>query len=125
MKYFWVLLTVWIAVTQAALVQLTDDNFSELVTKQDEWVIDFYADWCSYCKKAAPRIEAAERLLSLSSHKHVKVGLVNVETSPALAARFLISRLPTVVHIKDHEGKHVYIYKQDKHTKKKTQERVC
>ncbi|KAI8378804.1 thioredoxin-like protein, partial [Choanephora cucurbitarum] len=76
-----------------------------LVTKEDEWIVDFYADWCSYCKKAAPRIEAAERLLRLSSHKHVKVGLVNVETSPALAARFLISRLPTVVHIKDHQGK--------------------
>lgn len=40
----------------------------------------------------------------MSSHKHVKLGTVNIENNPGLAARFFISRLPTLVHIKDHEG---------------------
>lgn len=43
----------------------------------------------------------------MSSHKHVKLGAVNIETNPGLAARFFISRLPTLVHIKDHEGKNI------------------
>lgn len=34
---------------------------------------------------------------------NIKVGRVNVDTNPGLAARFFISRLPTVVHIKNHE----------------------
>lgn len=46
-------------------------------------------------------------MLSKSSHSHVKMGAVNVETNPGLAARFFVSRLPTIVHIKDHEGNNV------------------
>lgn len=40
----------------------------------------------------------------MSTHKHTKLGVVNVETNPGLSARFFVSRLPTIVHIKDHEG---------------------
>ncbi|KAI7895824.1 thioredoxin-like protein, partial [Mucor mucedo] len=76
-----------------------------LVTEKDEWLIDFYADWCGYCKRLEPKFYAADRLLSMSSYSHTKTGTVNVQTNPGLAARFFISRLPTIVHIKDHEGK--------------------
>lgn len=44
----------------------------------------------------------------MSSYSHTKTGTVNVQTNPGLAARFFISRLPTIVHIKDHEGKDIY-----------------
>lgn len=63
-----------------------------------------YADWCGYCKKFAPKYEAAERILASNAQtSHVRVGKVNVDTAPSLAARFFVSRLPTVVHIKEHE----------------------
>lgn len=63
-----------------------------------------YADWCGYCTRLAPVFDAADRLLSMSTHKHTKMGVVNVETNPGLSARFFVSRLPTIVHIKDHQG---------------------
>ncbi|KAI8647142.1 thioredoxin-like protein [Parasitella parasitica] len=106
MKYLCVSLTLLLACLtfcKAAIVQVTDENFTDLVGKDDEWLLDFYADWCGYCKRLEPKYQAAERLLSMSSHSHVKVGAVNVETNPGLAARFFVSRLPTIVHIKDHE----------------------
>ena len=59
-----------------------------------------YADWCGYCRKFAPKYAAVEDALSESS---VQVGKVDVETSPGLAARFFVQRLPTVVHIKNHQ----------------------
>lgn len=37
--------------------------------------------------------------------KDVKFGSVNIEHNPGLGARFFVSRLPTLVHIKDHQGK--------------------
>ncbi|KAL7311908.1 hypothetical protein PS15m_009618 [Mucor circinelloides] len=106
MKYLGLVLTVILACLtccKAAIVQITDENFTDLIGKDDEWLIDFYADWCGYCKRLEPKYQAAERMLSKSSHSHVKVGAVNVETNPGLAARFFVSRLPTIVHIKDHQ----------------------
>jgi hypothetical protein len=41
------------------------------------------------------------------------MGIVNVETNPGLAARFFVSRLPTVVHIKDQEGNNEDKYTSD------------
>ncbi|KAL9546008.1 hypothetical protein MBANPS3_006872 [Mucor bainieri] len=106
MKYLALLFTVilaCVACCKAAVVQITDENFTDLIGKDDEWLIDFYADWCGYCKRLEPKYQAAERMLSKSSHSHVKVGAVNVETNPGLAARFFVSRLPSIVHIKDHQ----------------------
>ncbi|GAN05043.1 hypothetical protein MAM1_0080d04512 [Mucor ambiguus] len=106
MKYLILLFAVilaCLACCKAAVVQITDENFTDLIGKDDEWLIDFYADWCGYCKRLEPKYHAAERMLSKSSHSHVKVGAVNVETNPGLAARFFVSRLPTIVHIKDHQ----------------------
>ncbi|KAI9266007.1 thioredoxin-like protein [Sporodiniella umbellata] len=86
-----------------AVIELTDENFSALVQKENEWLVDFYADWCGFCKRFESTFYEAERQLQLSEYKNVQVGVVNVETNPGLAARFLISRLPTVVYIKNHE----------------------
>lgn len=66
-----------------------------------------YADWCGYCKRIEPKFQATDRLLRMSDYPHVKLGKVNVETNPGLSARFFISRLPTIVHVKDHQGKNV------------------
>lgn len=69
-----------------------------------------YADWCGYCKRLEPKFYAADRLLSMSSYSHTKMGVVNVQTNPGLAARFFVSRLPTVVHIINKEGKLIDTY---------------
>ncbi|KAI7856118.1 thioredoxin-like protein [Circinella umbellata] len=88
----------------AQVTEVTDDNVGSLIGNSDEWLLEFYADWCGYCRKFAPTYEAVQRVLASSPTSHnVGVGKVNVETSPGLAARFFVQRLPTIMHIKNHE----------------------
>ncbi|KAI8975434.1 thioredoxin-like protein [Mycotypha africana] len=109
-----VLVITFITFCKAAIVQLTDENFSDLVKKEDEWLIDFYADWCGYCKRLEPKFQAADRMLKFDkTHSHVQLGKVNVDNNPGLAARFFISRLPTLVHIKDREVRQVQSTRTD------------
>ncbi|ORY95382.1 thioredoxin-like protein [Syncephalastrum racemosum] len=104
MRLFGLITLLFAISSYADVVQVTDDNLDVLIKSSDEWLLDFYADWCGYCKKFAPKYEAAERILASNTEtSHVRVGKVNVDTAPALAARFFVQRLPTVVHIKEHE----------------------
>ncbi|KAI9313521.1 thioredoxin-like protein [Dichotomocladium elegans] len=99
--HIFALLACAIGLCWAQVIQVTDSNVKSLITDDSEWLLEFYADWCGYCTRYAPSYEAAED--ALSSMTAVRVGKVNVEQSPGLAARFFVQRLPTVVHIKNHE----------------------
>ncbi|KAL0073666.1 thioredoxin-like protein [Phycomyces blakesleeanus] len=86
----------------AKIIQVTDENFSSLVNDSDEWILDFYAPWCHHCKS----FESSYKLLDnslLSNGMNVKLGKVDTDSNPYLAARFFVSRLPTVVHIKNRQ----------------------
>ena len=78
-------------------IQLTLENFDTEVMQSDKPVlIDFWAAWCGPCKMLMPVIEQlAEELTD------VKVCKVNVDEQSALAARFNVMSIPTLVVIKD------------------------
>ena len=74
-------------------IELNEGNFEDEVVKSELPVmVDFWATWCGPCKMLAPVVAeiAAEREGSL------KVGKVNVDESPELAARFGIMSIPAV-----------------------------
>ncbi len=85
-----------------AEIKLTKQNFENEVLKSDKPVlVDFWASWCGPCRMIAPVVseiaeEAAERF---------KVGKVNVDEEPELAALFQIMSIPTLMVFK--EGKPV------------------
>ncbi|KAI9143905.1 thioredoxin-like protein [Paraphysoderma sedebokerense] len=85
-------------VSGRALIDLTDSNFDELVHK-GEWVVEFYAPWCGYCRRFEPEYsEFADTMAK--EFPEVKVGRVNVDVESATTARFFVTRLPTIYHIK-------------------------
>ncbi|MBR3361443.1 MAG: thioredoxin [Lachnospiraceae bacterium] len=79
-------------------IVLTNQNFEAEVMQSDVPVlVDFWAVWCGPCKMLAPIV--AE--IAQEYEGKVKVGKVNVDDEPALAGRFGISSIPTLILFKN------------------------
>ncbi len=83
-----------------AEIKVTESNFEEEVLRSPLPVlVDFWATWCGPCMMLAPTVsEVAGEL-----EGQVKVGKVNVDEEPALAARFQILSIPTLMVFRDGE----------------------
>ena len=72
---------------------VTKENFAEIVLGSEEPIlVDFWASWCGPCMMLAPYVEELSK-----THK---VGKVNVDDEMALAQRFGITSIPTLLVFK-------------------------
>lgn len=78
-------------------IALTEENFEAAVLKADRPVlVDFWATWCGPCQMLGPVLaEVAEEKQDI-----LAVGKVNVDDSPALAARYGIMSIPALLLFK-------------------------
>ena len=82
-----------------AHVQINENNFHEEVEAHKGLVLlDFFATWCGPCKMLAPVLDALGEEVP-----NVKICKSDVDEASALAAKFGVQSIPTVVLFRDGE----------------------
>jgi thioredoxin 1 len=80
----------------AKILNLTDKNFQQQ-TKNKVVLVDFWAAWCAPCRMMAPVLNDVASELTGNS----LVGKINIEQQQALAQKFKVRSIPTLVLFKN------------------------
>jgi thioredoxin 1 len=75
-----------------AVVELTKDNFEQVVTSNPTVVVDYWAPWCGPCRGFAPVFERVAE-----ANPEVVFAKVNTDEEQEIAAHFQIRSIPTLM----------------------------
>lgn len=80
-----------------SVIKINKENFaSEVLNSNKPVLLDFYADWCGPCRMVGPIISEIA-----NERSDVKVGKINVDEQPELAAQFQVMSIPMLAVIKN------------------------
>jgi len=78
----------------SAEISITSANFQKEVLESSLPVlVDFWAEWCMPCRAIAPSVEQ----IAVAYQGKLRVGKVNVDAEPDLAAQYNIISIPTLM----------------------------
>ena len=78
-----------------SVIIINKENFaSEVLNSNKPVLLDFYADWCGPCRMVGPIVSEIA-----NERNDVKVGKINVDEQPELAAQFQVMSIPMLAVI--------------------------
>ena len=82
----------------SSAIEITKSNFqSEVLDAEVPVLLDLWAAWCGPCRTVGPIVDE----LASDYAGRIKVGKVDVDAQPELAASFGVSSIPTILLLKD------------------------
>ena len=87
----------------AGIIELTASNF-EAETKSGVVLIDFWAPWCGPCRMQGPILEQI-----VGKVEGAKIAKLNVDEAGAIAAKFNVMSIPTLIVLKDGESVNQFV----------------
>ena len=80
-----------------SVIKISKENFaSEVLNSNKPVLLDFYAVWCGPCRMVGPIVSEIA-----NERNDVKVGKINVDEQPELAAQFQVMSIPMLAVIKN------------------------
>ena len=76
-----------------AVINMHADRFREMTNQQTPDMVEFWAPWCTYCR----RISAAYEKVAEQNEGKLAVAKVNIDDEPQLAEQEQIELVPTFV----------------------------
>ena len=81
-------------------INITKEHFDQIIVNEKRTaIIDFWAPWCTYCRRIAP---AFDKIAKQQEDKLV-FAKVNVDEAPEIAEKYGIDTIPTLLLFKNGE----------------------
>ncbi len=79
------------------LLNITDQNFQDIISGDRPVLVDFWAEWCGPCRLVAPHLEA----LATELPDKLTVAKLNIDDNPQSPASYGVMSIPTMILFKN------------------------